>query len=165
MMITLMMLIVKMRKKWISAPELPALERRNWLIHLHYVRREYEVLIPVIVNINVLINIIINVNMVMEQVCKRIIKQQLAESHSMCEYANYVQVALYLNPSNPILLAIAPRCYIRQRRHYCFVNLILQGLILRQEGKIQESLEQFQVRKIVSSKKHQNCQTFWNQQK
>ena len=42
--------------------------------------------------------------------CKRIIKQQLAESHSMCEYANYVQ-----------------------------------GLILRQEGKIQESLEQFQV--------------------
>ena len=161
MLITLMMLIVKM----ISAPELPALERRNWLIHLHYVRREYEVLIPVIVNINVLINIIINVNMVMEQVCKRIIKQQLAESHSMCEYANYVQVALYLNPSNPILLAIAPRCYIRQRRHYCFVNLILQGLILRQEGKIQESLEQFQVRKIVSSKKHQNCQTFWNQQK
>ena len=160
-MITLMMLIVKM----ISAPELPALERRNWLIHLHYVRREYEVLIPVIVNINVLINIIINVNMVMEQVCKRIIKQQLAESHSMCEYANYVQVALYLNPSNPILLAIAPRCYIRQRRHYCFVNLILQGLILRQEGKIQESLEQFQVRKIVSSKKHQNCQTFWNQRK
>ena len=163
MLITLMMLIVKM----ISAPELPALERRNWLIHLHYVRREYEVLIPVIVNIiiNVLIIIIINVNMVMEQVCKRIIKQQLAESHSMCEYANYVQVALYLNPSNPILLAIAPRCYIRQRRHYCFVNLILQGLILRQEGKIQESLEQFQVRKIVSSKKHQNCQTFWNQQK
>ena len=100
MLITLMMLIVKM----ISAPELPALERRNWLIHLHYVRREYEVLIPVIVNIiiNVLINIIINVNMVMEQVCKRIIKQQLAESHSMCEYANYVQVDLYLNPSNPI---------------------------------------------------------------
>ena len=143
MMITLMMLIVKM----ISAPELPALERRNWLIHLHYVRREYEVLIPVIVNI--IINVLINVNMVMEQVCKRIIKQQLAESHSMCEYANYVQVALYLNPSNPILLAIAPRCYIRQRRHYCFVNLILQGLILRQEGKIQESLEQFQVRKIV----------------
>ena len=94
-----MMLIVKMRKKWISAPELPALERRNWLIHLHYVRREYEVLIPVIVNINVLINIIINVNMVMEQVCKRIIKQQLAESHSMCEYANYVQVDLYLKNS------------------------------------------------------------------
>ena len=28
-----------------SAPELPALERRNWLIHLHYIRKEYEVLL------------------------------------------------------------------------------------------------------------------------
>ena len=26
-----------------KAPELPALERRNWLIHLHYVRKEYQV--------------------------------------------------------------------------------------------------------------------------
>ena len=109
-MITLILSIVFMRK--ISAPELPALERRNWLIHLHYVRREYEVLLPVIVNItlNVMINIIININVIiininviinimMEQVCKRIIKQQLAESHSMCEYANYVQVDLYLKNS------------------------------------------------------------------
>merc|ERR1719319_947972 len=79
-----------------KAPELPALERRNWLIHLHYVRREYEV-------------------------CKRIIKQQLAESHSMCEYANYVQ-----------------------------------GLILRQEGKIQESLEQFQVCNILNPNSSDN---------
>ena len=27
----------------VLAPELPSLERRNWLIHLHYVRKEYEV--------------------------------------------------------------------------------------------------------------------------
>ena len=27
----------------VSAPELPSLERRNWLIHLHYVRKEFEV--------------------------------------------------------------------------------------------------------------------------
>lgn len=79
-----------------KAPELPSLERRNWLIHLHYVRKEYEV-------------------------CKRIIKQQLAESHSMCEYANYVQ-----------------------------------GLILRQEGKIQESLEQFQVCNILNPNSSDN---------
>ena len=89
-----------MRK--ISAPELPALERRNWLIHLHYVRREYEVIVNI--TLNVMINVIININVViinimMEQVCKRIIKQQLAESHSMCEYANYVQVDLYLKNS------------------------------------------------------------------
>ena len=49
------------------------------------------------------------------QKCKIIIKQQLQESHSMCEYANFVQ-----------------------------------GLILRQEGKIQESLEQFQVCNILN---------------
>ena len=49
------------------------------------------------------------------QVCKTIIKKQLQESHSMCEYANYIQ-----------------------------------GLILRQEGKIQESLEQFQVCNILN---------------
>ena len=49
------------------------------------------------------------------QKCKIIIKQQLQESHSMTEYANYVQ-----------------------------------GLILRQEGKIQESLEQFQVCNILN---------------
>ena len=27
----------------VLAPELPSLERRNWLIHLHYVRKEFEV--------------------------------------------------------------------------------------------------------------------------
>ena len=49
--------------KSISAPELPALERRNWLIHLHYVRREYEVIIIIIfiivLNIIIIITIII----------------------------------------------------------------------------------------------------------
>ncbi len=50
-----------------SAPELPTLERRNWLIHTHYVRREYEI-------------------------CKSVIRQQLEETRGMCEYANYVQV-------------------------------------------------------------------------
>ena len=72
------------------APELPTLERRNWLIHTHYVRREFEI-------------------------CKTIIRSQLEETHGMCEYANYVQ-----------------------------------GLILRQEGKIQESLEMFQICNILN---------------
>ncbi|XP_060081334.1 Bardet-Biedl syndrome 4 protein-like [Ylistrum balloti] len=67
-----------------KAPELPIFERRNWLIHLHYVRKEYDS-------------------------CKSLIREQLAESGGMCEYAVYVQ-----------------------------------ALILRQEGKIQESLEMFQ---------------------
>ncbi|XP_048828166.1 Bardet-Biedl syndrome 4 protein [Brienomyrus brachyistius] len=67
-----------------KAPELPILERRNWLIHLHYIRKDYET-------------------------CKTIIKEQLQETQGMCEYAIYVQ-----------------------------------ALILRLEGKIQQSLELFQ---------------------
>ena len=50
----------------LKAPELPTLERRNWLIHNHYVRKEFDT-------------------------CKAIIRSQLEETHGMCEYANYVQ--------------------------------------------------------------------------
>lgn len=71
--------------RYSTAPELANIERRNWLIHNHYVRREYET-------------------------CKAIIKAQLEETKGMCEYANYIQ-----------------------------------GIILRHEGKIQESLEMFQI--------------------
>ena len=120
--------------KWphIAAPELPSLERRNWLIHLHYVRKEYEVgwrkrkarrrrgNIRRRRKIRRKRNIRRKrkekekdvedkeeednkeeeedkaeeeemKNRIHLKVCKRIIKQQLAESHSMCEYANYVQ--------------------------------------------------------------------------
>ncbi|XP_061888264.1 Bardet-Biedl syndrome 4 protein isoform X1 [Entelurus aequoreus] len=67
-----------------KAPELPIMERKNWLIHQHYIRKDYEI-------------------------CKAIIKEQLQETNGMCEYAIYVQ-----------------------------------ALILRLEGKIQQSLELFQ---------------------
>ncbi|CAL8381307.1 unnamed protein product [Arctogadus glacialis] len=73
-----------------KAPELPILERRNWLIHLHYIRKDYGT-------------------------CKAIIKDQLQETNAMCEYAIYVQ-----------------------------------ALILRLEGKIQQSLELFQSCAILS---------------
>ena len=49
-----------------TAPELAIFERRNWLIHLHFVRKEYDT-------------------------CKVLIKEQLAETNGMCEYAVYVQ--------------------------------------------------------------------------
>uniref|UniRef100_A0A4W5QMC2 Bardet-Biedl syndrome 4 n=1 Tax=Hucho hucho TaxID=62062 RepID=A0A4W5QMC2_9TELE len=52
-----------------SAPELPILERRNWLIHLHYIRKDYET-------------------------CKAMIKEQLQETQGMCEYAIYVQALI-----------------------------------------------------------------------
>ncbi|XP_015916869.2 BBSome complex member BBS4 [Parasteatoda tepidariorum] len=74
-----------------KAPDLPTLERRNWLIHLHFTRKEYET-------------------------CKLIIKEQLDETQGMCEYALYVQ-----------------------------------ALILRHEGRIQESLELFQTCSILNT--------------
>ena len=61
-----------------------------------------------------------------------IIKKQLQESHSMCEYANYVQ-----GNSNDTVKA------------WTTFTCSPSGLILRQEGKIQESLEQFQVITVV----------------
>ena len=73
-----------------KAPELLTFERRNWLIHTHYIRKEYDT-------------------------CKFVIRSQLEETQGMCEYANYIQ-----------------------------------GLILRQEGKIQESLEMFQICNILN---------------
>ncbi|XP_055049033.2 Bardet-Biedl syndrome 4 protein [Misgurnus anguillicaudatus] len=79
-----------------KAPELPILERRNWLIHLHYIRKDYET-------------------------CKAIIKEQLHETRGMCEYAVYVQ-----------------------------------ALIMRLEGKIQESLELFQSCAILNPKSSDN---------
>ncbi|XP_032417337.1 BBSome complex member BBS4 isoform X1 [Xiphophorus hellerii] len=79
-----------------KAPELPIVERRNWLIHQHYLRKDYET-------------------------CKVIIKEQLQETNGMCEYAIYVQ-----------------------------------ALILRLEGKIQESLELFQSCAILNPSSSDN---------
>uniref|UniRef100_A0A8D3CNA0 Bardet-Biedl syndrome 4 n=1 Tax=Scophthalmus maximus TaxID=52904 RepID=A0A8D3CNA0_SCOMX len=71
-------------KRVTSMLTLPIVERRNWLIHQHYILKDYET-------------------------CKANIKEQLQETNGMCEYAIYVQ-----------------------------------ALILRLEGKIQQSLELFQ---------------------
>ncbi|KAL8570486.1 Bardet-Biedl syndrome 4 protein [Nucella lapillus] len=79
-----------------KAPEIPLFERRNWLIHLHYVQREFDK-------------------------CKSLIRELLSESGGMCEYAVYVQ-----------------------------------ALILRQEGKIQESLELFQTCTLLSPQSADN---------
>uniref|UniRef100_T1J508 Uncharacterized protein n=1 Tax=Strigamia maritima TaxID=126957 RepID=T1J508_STRMM len=77
--------------KLFIVPELPTLERRNWLLHLHFVRKEFDL-------------------------CKTLIKEQLDETQGMCEYALHVQ-----------------------------------ALILRQEGKIQESLELFQTCALLNN--------------
>ncbi|QQP56182.1 Uncharacterized protein FKW44_000764 [Caligus rogercresseyi] len=33
-----------------KAPELPSMERRNWLIHMHYVRKEFDLCKSIIVS-------------------------------------------------------------------------------------------------------------------
>nr|XP_020659361.1 Bardet-Biedl syndrome 4 protein isoform X3 [Pogona vitticeps] len=52
------------------SPELPILEKRNWLIYLYYIRKDYDS-------------------------CKIAIKEQLQETHGMCEYAVYVQALIF----------------------------------------------------------------------
>lgn len=44
------------------------MENRNWLIHLHYSRKEFGI-------------------------CKILLQEELEKSNGMCEYANYVQVS------------------------------------------------------------------------
>ncbi|XP_072757079.1 BBSome complex member BBS4 [Anoplolepis gracilipes] len=72
------------------APDIAAIENRNWLLHRHYTRHEYNA-------------------------CKLLIEQELMKSDGH-EYASY-----------------------------------LKGLILRQEGKIQDSLDCFQTAYNVNS--------------
>eukprot|EP00051_Salpingoeca_urceolata_P013722 m.173628 g.173628 ORF g.173628 m.173628 type:complete len:481 (-) comp17874_c0_seq2:36-1478(-) len=72
------------QRKAKAAPQLPSYERRNWLIHLAYVRQDFET-------------------------CEKLVQAQLTESHGLCEFALYVQ-----------------------------------GLIVRQRGQIQQSLDLFQ---------------------
>ncbi|KAL1782323.1 Bardet-Biedl syndrome 4 protein [Sigmodon hispidus] len=53
-----------------KAPEFPIVEKLNWLIHLHYIRKDYEA-------------------------CKAVIKEQLQETQGLCEYAIYVQALIF----------------------------------------------------------------------
>ncbi|XP_035884116.1 Bardet-Biedl syndrome 4 protein isoform X5 [Phyllostomus discolor] len=53
-----------------KALEFPILEKQNWLIHLHYIHKDYEA-------------------------CKAVIKEQLRETQGLCEYALYVQALIF----------------------------------------------------------------------
>ncbi|XP_034237387.1 Bardet-Biedl syndrome 4 protein homolog isoform X1 [Thrips palmi] len=77
--------VPKSRQDSTKAPELQAVEGRNWLLHRHYSRKEFGI-------------------------CKILVQEELERTRGKHEYANYIQ-----------------------------------GLILRHEGKIQESLECFQI--------------------
>lgn len=57
---------LKPRPKKAPAAEFPILEKQNWLIHLHFIRKDYKA-------------------------CKAVIREQLQETQGLCEYAIYVQ--------------------------------------------------------------------------
>ncbi|XP_065913269.1 Bardet-Biedl syndrome 4 protein-like [Dysidea avara] len=76
--------------------EVPVFERKNWLLHMQYIRRDFDF-------------------------CKILIKEMLIETDDMCEYARYVL-----------------------------------GMILRQEGEIQGSLEMFQQAALLNPSNVEN---------
>lgn len=57
------------------APDIPIFERRNWLIHLHYIRKDYTN-------------------------CKSLLQEVLLESKEMCEYALYVKALILREEGN-----------------------------------------------------------------
>ncbi|XP_060030253.1 Bardet-Biedl syndrome 4 protein isoform X2 [Erinaceus europaeus] len=61
---------LKPRPKKAPAAEFPILEKQNWLIHLHFIRKDYKA-------------------------CKAVIREQLQETQGLCEYAIYVQALIY----------------------------------------------------------------------
>ncbi|XP_078482957.1 BBSome complex member BBS4 [Ciona intestinalis] len=102
--------VVKPKPRRKKAPSLPAVERRNWLIHTHYVRKEW-------------------------QTCKTLIQEQLKETNGQCEYAVYIQAMIMrsegwiqqsmelfqachlLNPTNPDNLKQIARNLILLGKH------------------------------------------------
>eukprot|EP00794_Sanderia_malayensis_P018662 gene18662-20544_t len=59
-------IVIPQPKRRGKAPDIPVLERRNWLIHMHYAMKEYDK-------------------------CKALISEQINESGDMCEYALFVR--------------------------------------------------------------------------
>jgi hypothetical protein len=62
-----------------KGPKLPSLDGLNWLLHLHYTRKDFKA-------------------------CKDIIKEQLASSNGMCEYALYVHGEPSLTCTSQLLI-------------------------------------------------------------
>ncbi|KAM8780837.1 BBSome complex member BBS4 isoform 2-T2 [Rhynchonycteris naso] len=88
----------KSQKPWLKkAAEFPILEKQNWLIHMHYIRKDYES-------------------------CKAVINEQLQETEGLCEYAIYVQALIFRLEGNiQESLELFQRCAIL--RPQCADNL------------------------------------------
>ena len=100
-----------------------ARERKNWLIHLLYVRQEFDE-------------------------CMKIIDGQLRESRGLCEYAIFVKVCMH---------TAALCCHNDIMR----VLMLMQALIQRQRGQIQESLTGFQAATCLNPHSATNLKQVW----
>uniref|UniRef100_A0A8C5U545 Bardet-Biedl syndrome 4 protein n=1 Tax=Malurus cyaneus samueli TaxID=2593467 RepID=A0A8C5U545_9PASS len=100
-----------------KSPELPILERKNWLIYLLYVRRDYEE-------------------------CKAVIKEQLQESQGLCEYAVYVQALIFrLEGKIQESLELFQTCSILNPRSADNLKQVLQSFCRFLLGKHKAAIE------------------------
>ncbi|CAG2054305.1 unnamed protein product [Timema podura] len=113
---------------FVTAPESPILESRNWLIHIHYCRREFDV-------------------------CRMYIQEELERSSRMAEYPNYIMVRGITGQAHGIVVS-APGYELTSPRFDSW--LVPRGIILRHEGKIQESLEYFQTCHVLNPRSVDN---------
>lgn len=101
--------------------EIPLFERRNWLLHLHFVRKEYPI-------------------------CKALINEILTESGEVCEYAMYIkalilreegeiqesldafQQCVHINQSNVVNLKQVARSLFLLGRHKAALQVYIEAL-------------------------------------
>nr|CAB3225158.1 Bardet-Biedl syndrome 4 protein [Phallusia mammillata] len=102
---------IKARK----AAKLPSIERRNWLIHSHFIRKEFDG-------------------------CKSLIQEQLVETNGQCEYAIYIQ-ALMLRSDGEIQqsLELFQACHQINPKNPDNMKQIAKNLILL--GKHKSAIE------------------------
>nr|CAD7571259.1 unnamed protein product [Timema californicum] len=122
---------------FVTAPESPLLESRNWLIHIHYSRREFDV-------------------------CRMYIQEELERSSRMAEYPNYIMGITGQAHGSVVsapgyeLTGLGFDSRAVSRVLFLKGELSQKGIILRHEGKIQESLEYFQICHVLNPRSVNN---------
>ncbi|XP_076809666.1 BBSome complex member BBS4-like isoform X1 [Clavelina lepadiformis] len=98
-----------------NTPQLPIIERRNWLIHRHFVRKEYDT-------------------------CKSLIQEQLKETRGQCEYAIYIQAMIMRNEGDiQNSLELFQACHLLNSKNPDNLKQVAKNLILL--GKHKGALE------------------------
>lgn len=119
----------KLGKK--KAPECPVLEKLNWLLHLHYIRKDYET-------------------------CQTVIKEQLRETHGLCEYAIYVQaLILRLEGNIQESLDLFQKCAILSPQNADNFKQVARSLFLL--GKHQAAIEVYNEAARLNQKDWEIC--------